>query len=142
MNNKPKIHSFFQLHEGLNVDIPFLISKKDMEIFQQLSGDTSRIHVDKQFAKKNNFKEPVVYGALIVARLSNLVGMHLPGDLGLATEWSINFNKPLYVNQKAIMHGIISHKSESTKTVKINFSVSVENEIIAKGIAGSKILND
>jgi acyl dehydratase len=130
------------LKPGLSVDFPFSVSLEDMRIFSELSGDYSRIHHDSDFALKNGFSAPVVFGALIVARLSALVGMRLPGDLGLATEWKINFNNPLYVGDRAVMRGEITHVSEVTHTIKLKFSVVVGKRVIATGSAGSKLLNE
>lgn len=140
MISKPDLIKWDDLNEGMSVAIPFSISHNDMQAFAELSGDYSRIHHDVEFALKNGFLAPVVYGALIVARLSALVGMRLPGDLGLATEWKINFNNPLYVNDHAIMCGEIIHVSEVTHTIKLKFSVFVGDRIIATGMAGSKLL--
>lgn len=142
MISGPDVHQWEELKAGLSVDYPFSISQQDMSVFAELSGDRSRIHLDANFASKNGFSSPVVYGALIVAKLSALVGMRLPGDLGLATEWKINFNNPLYVGDQAIMRGEITHVSEVTHTIKIKFSVVVGDRVIATGSAGSKLLND
>jgi acyl dehydratase len=137
----PKVALWHELTVGLTVSVPFSISSADMDTFRQLSGDRSRIHHDTEFARTNGFEGPVVYGALTVARLSNLVGMHLPGDLGLATSWKIDFNSPLYVDEVAVMDAEVSHVSESTHTIKLRFRVSVGDKLIASGTAGSKLLD-
>jgi enoyl-CoA hydratase len=71
-----------------------------------------------------------------------VVGMHLPGDLGLASSWKINFNNPLYVDEQAIIHAELSHISPATHTVKIKFHVTSGDKLIASGTAGSKILDE
>ena len=142
MNLKPAIIPWDALHVGMTIDVPFTISADDMDSFRKLSGDYSRIHHDVDFAKRNGFSHPVVYGALTVSRLSQLVGMHIPGDLGLATSWKIDFNNPLYVGERAVMHAVLTHKSEATHTIKIKFDVTVGEKIIATGTAGSKLLNE
>jgi enoyl-CoA hydratase len=68
--------------------------------------------------------------------------MHLPGDLGLATSWKIDFNRPLYVDDKAVMKAELTHVSHSTHTVKLKFSVAVGDRLIASGTAGSKLLDE
>lgn len=140
MIETPRIIEWHDLKEGLTVKVPFKISEADMETFRTLSGDRSRIHHDVAYAKKNGFTGPVVYGALTVARLSHLVGMHLPGDLGLATSWKVDFNNPLYVDEDALMEGEITHVSQSTHTVKLRFKVTVGDKLVATGTAGSKLL--
>jgi acyl dehydratase len=136
----PRLLVWDDLRVGLKVAIPFRISQTDMDDFARLSGDNSRIHHDRQFARDNGFDGPVVYGALTVARLSNLVGMHLPGDLGLATGWKIDFNRPLYVDQDASMEAEITHVSPATRTVMLRFKVLSGDRLIASGTAGSKLL--
>lgn len=84
----------------------------------------------------------MVYGALTVARLSHLVGMHLPGDLGLATSWRIDFNKPLYIDEEATFNGELTHVSQSTHTVSLKFRVYAGEKLIASGTAGSKLLEE
>jgi acyl dehydratase len=137
----PRILDWEALDVGMEVKIPFTVSAEDMETFARLSGDRSRIHMDGGFARSRGFREPVVYGALTVAKLSYVVGMRLPGDLGLATNWKIDFNRPLYVGDEATLSATLTHKSESTHTVKIKFNVIVEGQVIASGVAGSKILD-
>ena len=147
----PAIREFQELAVGMTSCVPFVITKEDMTTFEALSGDRSRIHHDTEFAKINGFQEPVVYGALTVARLSNLVGMHLPGDLGLATSWRIDFNNPLYVDEEAWLECELTHCSPATQTVKIRFKVfaipkhgggnATNSKIIASGSASSKILS-
>jgi len=124
------------------VSVPFRIAQSDMDAFRLLSGDSSRIHMDAEFARSRGFSGPVVYGALTVARLSHLVGMHLPGDLGLATSWRIDFNQPLYVNEDAEFKAELTHVSHSTHTVTIKFRVVAGDKLVASGTAGSKVLDE
>jgi len=148
---KPVVRKWRDLAVGMTANIPFVITKEDMTAFEVISGDRSRIHHDAAFAKLNGFQEPVVYGALTVARLSHLVGMHLPGDLGLATSWRIDFNNPLYVDEKAWIECELTHCSPSTQLVKIKFKVKAfpkhscesetDHKLIATGSASSKILD-
>lgn len=140
MSDKPKVIEWKDLSVGMTVSVPFSVSGADMDTFRNLSGDCSRIHIDKAYAQKNGFEGPVVYGALTVARLSNLVGMHLPGDLGLATSWKVDFNNPLYVDEKAVMDAELTHVSEATHTVKLRFRVTAGEKLIASGTAGSMLL--
>jgi 3-hydroxybutyryl-CoA dehydratase len=129
------------LHVGQNASFKFCVGQKEMDEFMNFSGDRSRIHRDTGFAQRNDFQSPVVYGAIIVAKISYLVGMLLPGDFGLATEWKVYFNRPLYINDLAEMRGEITHVSDATRIVKLKITVLRGSEIIATAVAGSKLLN-
>jgi acyl dehydratase len=137
----PRVLTWAELQKGMSVRVPFRVSQADMDVFCRLSGDRSRIHHDSGFARTNGFAGPVVYGALTIARLSNLVGMHLPGDLGLATSWKVDFNQPLYVDEEAVMEAEITHISPATRTVMLRFRVQVGDKLVASGTAGSKVLD-
>ena len=140
MISEPNVYTWDDLYVGMEVSVPFCISALDMNIFRDLSGDNSRIHHDIDFAAKNGFSSPVVYGALTVARISNLVGMHIPGDLGLATEWRIDFNNPLYVDEDAVIVAKLTHMSPAVRVVRIKFKVWAGKKLIATGTVGSKLL--
>ena len=136
----PLIRQLAELTLGLSAHLEFVVSQSDMNLFAQLSGDTSRIHHDENFAKHNGYCGPVVYGALIVARLSQMLGMQLPGDLGLATDWEIHFHQPLYVDEPALLSAQVKSRSNATSTVKIVFDVRADERLIAKGTARSMLL--
>lgn len=132
--------AFADLRRGAVIRLPFSVSAEDMEAFAKLSGDRSRIHHDSDYARRNGFDGPVVYGALTVAQLSYLVGMHLPGDFGLATSWTVHFGKPLYVDEQAVISAEIVHLSEATRLASLKFTVHAGKRLIASGTASSKLL--
>lgn len=135
-----RVRQWDELRKGQKESFTFFVSPEEMKKFAELSGDTSRIHFDAEFAQKNGFEEPVVFGALIVSKLSYFVGMQLPGDLGLATDWQLDFRRPLYVNREALFTGEIVHLSPATNTIRIDFCVEEGNDLIASGVAGSRLL--
>ena len=148
--DQAEIYCWEELHIGMTAFVHFKVSPSDMLAFENLSGDRSRIHKSQSFARFNNFDSPVVYGALTIAKVSKLLGMRLPGDLGLATSWKIDFHNPLYVNEDATIKAELTHISEATKTVSVRFKifsdhrldVEGKNKLIAAGSAGAKILKE
>ncbi len=125
---------------GQIVEHKFKITLKMMEFFRDFSGDNSCIHRDVAFARFHGFKDRVVYGAVQVAQLSYLVGMLLPGDFGLASDWHISFRSPLYVDDEACFKMEVAHLSLATKTIKLKFQVMVEDRLISTGTAQSIVL--
>ena len=80
-----------------------------------LSGDKSLIHSNKKFCIKNNFKDKVVYGGLLTAKLSNVLSKTANGNYAISLSWNIIFYNPLYVNDKI---KIIMTKYDYIKTKK------------------------
>lgn len=128
------------LSKGMTVRHNFVIDEEAMKAFIRLSGDNSCIHRSIQFAQQNGFKGRVVYGAMQVAHLSYLVGMLLPGDFSLATDWHISFHSPLYINESALLEAEVVHLSEAMRIAKLKFTIHVGERLIASGAAQSKVL--
>lgn len=117
--------------------MPFVVSQADMVTFSKLSGDSSPVHMDHDFARQSGFDGPVVFGALIVAKISKLLGMHLPGPGGVWTGLTIEFRKPLYVDEKASIYGEVDHASAATGMLSLRLKVTAGNRLIAKASAES-----
>jgi len=113
-----------------------------MKLFARLSGDLNPLHADTTFSGDKGFAGPVVYGGLIVAHVSRLLGMHLPGRDGLWTGLRIDFREPLYVGEIAEVFGRVVHLSKATRTVTVNLRVEARGRIVANGSAEASFLGD
>jgi acyl dehydratase len=140
MNASGNQLSWSDLNVGQVITHRFKITEAMMEIFKNFSGDNSAIHRDVEFAHYHGFNDRVVYGAIQIAQLSYLVGMLLPGDFGLASDWHISFRSPLYINDEACMEAEVVHLSSATRTVKLKFKIDVDGRVIATGTAQSILL--
>ena len=132
--------SFSDLRLGMKARTEIIVREEDMDAFAEISGDRSSVHVDPEFAEKAGFSGRVVYGGLMVAALSRMVGMTLPGPIGVAAGWKIDFPQPLYMNEPAVLEAEISQISESVRLVKLKFTISAGERMIAKGSAEAKII--
>lgn len=125
---------------GQVVEHKFKITQRMMELFRDFSGDNSCIHRDAEFARFHGFKDRVVYGAVQVAQLSYLVGMLLPGDFGLASDWQISFRSPLYIDDEACLKAEVAHLSVATRAIKLKLQIHVKDQLITTGTAQSIVL--
>lgn len=125
-----------ELTEGMTASVPFLILQEEMDRFAELSGDFNPLHVNDEFARGKGFKGTVVYGALIVAKVSQLVGMRLPGRDAVWASVSLDFIRPLYVNESAQVEGVVTEVWESTGMIKLKLIVrSAAGKVLSKGTA-------
>ncbi|MDP6774231.1 MAG: MaoC/PaaZ C-terminal domain-containing protein [Rhodospirillales bacterium] len=134
--------SWKDIEEGAEVCLPFTVSDEDMNAFARLSGDESALHTEPDFARRKGFESRVVYGGLIVAHISRLLGMHLPGRDGVWNGLKIDFRRPLYPNQPACVIGRVSHRSEATLSLSIKLRVESGDRLIATGSADVSVLLD
>lgn len=124
-----------ELAPGMQDVVEFSVTPQQMRQFAELSGDFNPLHTDDAFARGKGFDGVVVYGALMVAKVSQLIGMRLPGRDGVWASVSLDFRKPLYVDQPAQLEGSVSEVSESTGLVVLKLIVRAAGKVLAKGTA-------
>lgn len=124
-----------KLAEGQAVTLEFSITAADMETFAALSGDRNPLHSDAELAQSKGFAGPVVYGGLLIAKISGLLGEDLPGPGTVWTGLKLDFRKPLYVEEQARLSGRVSHVSQATRSVTIDLKIETDDRVIATGSA-------
>lgn len=137
MSEKPcaKVFTRHELAVGFEAAVDFTVTEQDMARFAELSGDFNPLHTDEAFALHSGFDGAVVYGALLVAKASQLIGMRLPGRDSVWASVSLEFRKPLYVGQAAQVLGVITDVSQSTGMVVLQITVRAGGKLLAKGTA-------
>jgi len=68
--------------------------------FRKLAGDENPIHYDTSFAVAHGFKGPIVYGNLLGAMVSRLIGVELPSPDVVILRQSLDFRKPVYIGEE------------------------------------------
>ncbi len=111
----------------------FSVDAASMKLFQTLSGDASRIHCDEYYARSRGYEGVIVYGGIMLAHLSNVLGMHLPGTHGISTSWSVNYRRPLYMGDNAKIRLEVTNVSSSTGVIEAAFRITVGERLIASG---------
>jgi|AraplaMF_Col_mMF_1032025.scaffolds.fasta_scaffold00014_93 3-hydroxybutyryl-CoA dehydratase len=127
--------AFADLAVGGKASFEFSVSDADMARFAELSGDFNPLHIDDAFAREKKFEGKVVYGALIIAKVSRLIGMELPGQDSVWTNVNFQFNRPLYVGQAATLEGVVTTLSEATGFVELKLTLKVDGRTLGKGTA-------
>ena len=140
MSHKPQIHSLDSLHEGLVERFVFKPTDKMMQSFVEISGDVNPMHTDVNFATSRGFDGVLVYGGILIAQISRMVGMHLPGRDALWSSLNIHFARPLLVGQTAELEARVEHISEATSSIELTFKITSQGKTLAKGSAGVQIL--
>jgi acyl dehydratase len=124
-----------ELAEGATASVDFVVSAEELDQFAALSGDYNPLHVDAEFARSKGFEGAVVHGALLVAKISQLIGMHLPGRDSVWTGLALQFRKPLYVGRPARVEAIVEQLSPATGMVLLKLKLRAGDTLLAKGEA-------
>jgi acyl dehydratase len=123
------------LAEGASERVRFRVDDRQMSQFAELSGDLNPLHTDAAFARAKGFEGRVVYGALVLAKLSQLIGMRLPGRDGVWASVTLDFRSPLLVDEEAELEATVASYSASTGLLELRLTLRRAGKLLAKGRA-------
>ena len=135
MPDAPRVRVWSDLEPGVRAELPFSVSDAQMRGFAELSGDRNPVHLDAEVARARGHAGPVVYGGLLLAQISRMIGMELPGRDALWTGVSLEFVQPLYVGEPARIEAEIVHVSEAVRSIELRLRLRAGDRTIARGKA-------
>ena len=142
MTEKYLEYTFDEIDIGLTKEFQITITESMVNNFANISGDFSPIHIDEEYAKSTIFQKRIVHGMLL-AFLSRMQGMYLPGKHALYFSQNLEFHNPCFINDKIKISSIVIDKSESTKIIKIESKITNQNDkLLLHGIGKVIVRND
>ena len=130
MNN----YRFEDLYEGLSVSFEETVTEEMMDAFRQISGDVNPLHMQKEFAQSQGYRDKVVYGMLTSSLLSQLVGVHLPGKYCLLQGMELKYLNPVYAGDTLTVKGTVDELHPSVKMAVIKVLIINQDGVkVVKG---------
>lgn len=120
--------SWEEIHKGLRIEIPFAVTAGEMEAFAAIAGDYNPLHCDADYAHERGYGGPVVYGALLVSRISYLVGMRLPGRNAVWGGLNIRFRSGLVVGEPATLVAQVEKVSEAMRMFEARIEIRKDGD--------------
>ena len=117
-----------------------LMSEEVIQKFCDISSDINAIHNDAVYARKHGFREPIVYGNLLGALISNLVGMQLPTCEVIILRESIDFRNPAYRGDRVDLRATVVSVHEAVSSVQLKLQFTTETNQVATGTCVIKCL--
>ena len=71
---------------GLKHSFDATFTSEMVDDFARISGDVNPLHVDPDYAIAAGFPGPVIFGMMTSSLYSRLVGVYIPGKLGVRIE--------------------------------------------------------
>ena len=127
MVTKQKRHSFDDLEIGQEFIREYVIDENELMSFSSVSGDYNKLHHEKKFAQKKGFKDIVIHGALVISKLSGILGMEFPGEDCILSSINIKFSQPIYVNERFYIKLNVKKLSQSVSMIVFDLEV-ISNE--------------
>ena len=129
------MQKFKEIQIGDSASIERIISLEDIEIFSNLTGDKNPLHVDQSFAEKAKFGARVAHGMLTSLFISTLIGVTLPGEGSIITNISLDFRKPVFIDDSLRTTIEVAKKIDLSKQVHFKIKIcNQHSEVVISGI--------
>ena len=112
----------------------YVVTEKIYKGFIEVFSDHNPLHTDKLFAEKLGMPEVVMHGNILNGFLSHFIGEELPQKNVIIHSQSINFYKPVFLNDIVSLQAEIVSVSEAVRTYLFNFIFRNQSGVrVAKG---------
>lgn len=128
--NKIRKFEFNDVAVGDEVWFEKKIGREEMKKFENLTGNTTPLHTDLEYAKKKGFQGIVVYGLLAASYFSTLFGMFLPGEKCLCLSHNIIYKNPLIENETIKVYGKVTHKIDGLEILIMETKIFNEKDVL------------
>lgn len=119
---------------GQSASFKVTVTDKLIKDFAALTGDFSPLHMDKEFARRTQFRERIAHGLLASSYISTLVGMYLPGENATIQNHSARYLKPVKINDTLTIRGEVTRKEALLGKIALEVRISnQDNENVVEG---------
>jgi 3-hydroxybutyryl-CoA dehydratase len=127
--------TFEECAVGMEARFERCIVASDVDEFARLSGDYNPLHTDSDFARRSGFRDRVVHGALLVAMISRVIGMDLPGGQSLLLSLKLDFAAPTFPDEKLEVISQVQSLHPTEQVVVLSLRITCAAETRARGSA-------
>jgi len=124
-----------EIEIGMSVSYSQTITDADIKLFAGISGDRNPVHLDENYAKNSRFKKRIAHGMMTASYFSALFGTKIPGEGCVYTYQSLNFKRPVYINDTVKAIVTVSNVDLNKRRVKFKTVCEVDNKIVTTGEA-------
>lgn len=126
---------------GDKASVVHKITQNDIEKFVTLTGDDNKLHISKEYASKTEFKIPVAHGMLGASFISTVIGTKLPGDGALWFSQSLEFVKPVRIDDTLTVEAEVISKNDKANVIELKTTIFNQyKQVVTNGIAKVKII--
>lgn len=124
-----------EIEIGVSVSYSQTITDADIKAFAGISGDRNPVHLDENYAQNSKFKKRIAHGMMTASYFSALFGTKIPGEGCVYTHQSLNFKRPVYINDTVEATVTVTEIDIEKRRVKFKTVCKVDNKIVTDGEA-------
>ena len=130
-----KTSNINKIEVGMEVSYIQVISDANIKAYAELSGDNNPLHLSDEYASESRYKKRIAHGLLPVSFFSALFGTRLPGYGCVYLSQTLNFKRPVYINDTVTAIIKVMSIDKVKKRVEFSTICKVKNRIVIEGIA-------
>lgn len=117
---------------GDKASISKKVTKEDVLLFAQVTGDQNPAHTDEEYAKNSIFKTTIAHGMLGAGLISAVLGMKLPGAGTIYLGQDLKFLAPIHIDDEitAVVELLEIIPKKSFSICKLSTKVFNQNEVL------------
>lgn len=124
-----------EIEVGMSVSYSQTVTDADIKAFSGISGDRNPVHLDEDYAHKSQFKRRIAHGMMTASYFSALFGTKIPGEGCVYTYQSLNFKRPVYINDTVEAIVTVIDVDTEKRRVKFKTVCKVDNKTVTDGEA-------
>ena len=130
-----KTSNINKIEVGMEASYIQVISDANIIAFAELSGDNNPLHLSNAYASESRYKKRIAHGLLSASFFSALFGSRLPGNGCVYLSQTLNFKRPVYINDTVTAIIKVMSIDKVKKRVEFSTICKVKNRIVIDGIA-------
>ena len=128
-------YAFEDLEIGMEASFAKVVSEADILSFAEVTGDKNPVHLDRQYAAKTMFKEPIAHGMLTAGYISAVFGMELPGPGAIYVSQTLNFRGPVKIGDRVVAKVRVMELYPAKRRARFECTCAVEGKPVLEGEA-------
>ncbi len=126
---------FEDIHPGMTVSYSQTITDADVKAYAGLSGDHNPVHVSGEYAASSRFGKCIAHGLMSAGFFSALFGMRLPGPGCVYVSQSLNFKRPVYIDDTVTASVKVNSIDAARRRVFFETLCTVGGKVVISGEA-------
>ena len=120
---------------GMSASYSQTITDADIKAYAGLSGDNNPVHMSEEYAEQSRFKKRIAHGLFSSGFFSALFGTKLPGPGCVYVSQTLNFKRPVYIDDTVTATVEVANIDVDKKRVFFRTFCKVKNKIVIDGEA-------
>jgi len=112
-----------------------MITDADVQAFAEVSGDCNPVHLSDEFAKESRYGKRIAHGLISAGFFSAIFGTKLPGYGCVYVSQSLNFLRPVYLDDTVTAEVIVKSIDREKRRVFFDTVCTVKGKKVITGEA-------